>query len=186
MVSGIPQSGERLGNPNAPVTMTWFGDVECPLCTTFAFQSGFPELVARDVRFGRVQVIYRGFQTATPSSRLFETQSIAALAAGEQSRYWQFVLLFLDEQQTEGTNYVTEGFLDSLAKQIPGLALARWKQARRSGELAEQVRVDERLGEHEGVLGTPTLIVKGPDGTARSTDPIASYRELEKAIRSVE
>ena len=32
MLTGIPQSGATLGNPNAPVTMTYYADLECPIC----------------------------------------------------------------------------------------------------------------------------------------------------------
>ncbi len=35
LISGIPQSGNVLGNPNAPVTLQYFGDLECPICREF-------------------------------------------------------------------------------------------------------------------------------------------------------
>ncbi len=35
MVGGIPQSGNTLGAPNAPVTLQYFGDLECPICKEF-------------------------------------------------------------------------------------------------------------------------------------------------------
>src|SRR5271155_2239280 len=34
-LAGIPQSGTRLGNPAAPVTIGFFGDFECPICKNF-------------------------------------------------------------------------------------------------------------------------------------------------------
>ena len=35
LLQGIPQNGITLGNPNAPVTMKYFGDLECPICKEF-------------------------------------------------------------------------------------------------------------------------------------------------------
>ena len=35
LVGGIPQNGNVLGNPNAPVTLEYFGDLECPICKEF-------------------------------------------------------------------------------------------------------------------------------------------------------
>src|SRR5271156_809723 len=31
LLSGIPQRGTVLGDPRAPVTLTYFGDLECPI-----------------------------------------------------------------------------------------------------------------------------------------------------------
>ncbi len=35
LIGGIPQSGNTLGDPNAPVTLKYFGDLECPICKEF-------------------------------------------------------------------------------------------------------------------------------------------------------
>src|SRR5436853_641095 len=35
LLAGIPQSGAQLGSPKAPVTMTYYGDLECPICQDF-------------------------------------------------------------------------------------------------------------------------------------------------------
>jgi len=186
LLSGIPQSGARLGISKAPVTLTLFGDLECPPCQAYALGRGFSTLVAKDVRAGRVRVIYRGFQTATPSARVFELQQVAALAAGEQHRFWQFALLFLHDQGAEGTSYVTESYLDGIAKQVPGLEVDRWKSAGHNPALAAKVRADERLGDRDGIVGTPTVILQGPRGKVQPITPVPGYRQLEKAIRAVE
>ncbi len=111
LLAGIPQSGARLGNPNAPVTMTYFGDYECPVCQAFTLEGGFPQLVQNDVRSGKVQVLYKSFCTATcngPGQSVFNTQQVAGLAAGEQNKFWQYTELFYHEQGQEDTGYVNE------------------------------------------------------------------------------
>ena len=35
LVAGIPQSGNALGNPTRPITLQYFGDLECPICKEF-------------------------------------------------------------------------------------------------------------------------------------------------------
>ena len=81
LLQGIPQDGTRLGNPKAPVTMTYYGDLECPVCQAFTL-NGFKELVSKDVRSGKVQVVYKALQTATRDQQTFQLQQVAALAAG--------------------------------------------------------------------------------------------------------
>ena len=107
LLSGIPQTGAVLGNPNAKVTMDYYGDLECPICRDFTLNGGWPQLVANEVRQGKVKVVYRSFQTATRDVQTFQTQQVAALAAGKQGKFWNFAELFYHEQGAEDSGYVT-------------------------------------------------------------------------------
>jgi protein-disulfide isomerase len=185
LLAGIPQSGARLGNPKAPVTMTYYGDLECPICQDFTLNGGFPQLVSQDVRSGKVQVVYRAFQTATRDPAVFKTQQVAALAAGQQQRFWNFTELFYHEQGQEDTGYVTEDYLAGLAKQITGLNISKWQTSRNDGALANQVAADEQMGTTAGVSGTPTLVFKGPKGEAAPSASVPSYSQLQQVIKQV-
>ena len=72
LLDGIPQPGATLGNPTAPVTLTYYSDLQCPVCAEFALRSGFPELVAKDARAGRVKLVYSAFETATRDPQTFQ------------------------------------------------------------------------------------------------------------------
>lgn len=185
LLAGIPQSGPRLGNPKAPVTLTYYGDLECPICQAFTLSGGFPQLVANDVRSGKVQVVYRAFQTATRDPTVFQTQQVAALAAGMQKRFWNYVELFYHEQGQEDTGYVTESYLSGLAQQIGGLNLSRWASDRNNAALANTVQSDEQSGTAAGVSGTPTLIFQGAKGKATPSSAVPSYAQLEQVIKQV-
>ena len=186
LLSGIPQSGARLGNPKAPVTMTYYGDLECPICQEFTLNGGFPQLVADQVRTGKVQVVYKAFETATRDPTVFQTQQVAALAAGQQNLFWNFAELFYHEQGQEDSGYVTEPYLQGLAKQVPGLNLVNWESARNQGTLVSQVVSDEQSGRKLGVTGTPTLVFQGPNGkTASPPEGVPTYANLQQAIKQV-
>ena len=58
LFAGIPQHGDALGNPHAPVTLVEFGDLQCPACAQFA-ANVLPSIVARYVRPGRVLLVFR-------------------------------------------------------------------------------------------------------------------------------
>jgi protein-disulfide isomerase len=186
LLAGIPQSGARLGNPKAPVTMTYYGDLECPICRDFTLNGGFPQLVSKDVRSGKVQVVYRAFQTATRDPAVFKTQQVAALAAGQQQRFWNFTELFYHEQGAENSNYVDEAYLSGLAKQIGGLNISKWQTDRNNQTLTNQVASDEQTGSAAGVSGTPTLVFQGPHGkTAAPSASVPDYSQLQQAIKQV-
>lgn len=185
LLNGIPQSGATLGNPSAPVTMTYFGDLECPTCRAFTLSGGWPQLVAGEVRQGKVKVVYRAFQTATPDPQTFQTQQVAALAAGQQNRFWDYLELFYHEQGAEGTGYVNESYLTGLAKQVPGLNFSSWQTARNNSALVAQVQSDRQAGTAAGVQGTPTLVFQGPKGKASPGVAVPSYGDLQQAITQV-
>ncbi len=186
LLTGIPQNGAILGKPTAPVTVDYYGDLECPVCKDFTLNGGWQQLVQNDVRQGRVKVVYRAFQTATPDPNTFTTQQVAALAAGKQARFWNYMELFYHEQGAEGSGYVTQSYLDGIARQIPGLNFAQWQAARNDSALAAQVEADKAAGNTAGVTGTPTLIAKGPKGTVPvgAATGVPSYGEIEKAVKA--
>jgi protein-disulfide isomerase len=188
MLAGIPQSGAVLGNPKAPVTMTYYGDLKCPVCQAFTLQGGFPKLVANDVHAGKVKVNFAAFCTATcsgPDSSEFSTQQAAALAAGKQGKFWQFVELFYHQQGSETDAYVTESFLDGIARQIPGLNFAQWKADRNDPNLANEVNTQQSQARSLGVSGTPTLVFQGPKGQAVANGTVPSYAQLQQAAKQV-
>jgi protein-disulfide isomerase len=187
LLAGIPQSGPTLGSPSAKVTVTEFGDLQCPICADFALGTEH-QLIAKDVRAGKVKLVYRSLETATgngPNPSVFPTQQAAALAAGLQRRAWDYILLFYSEQGTENTNYVTPPYLEGLAKQISGLNFAKWQSDRTSASLTSQVTQDENLASGKGYNSTPTLVVQGPKGTAPAIVGATDYGTLERSIKSV-
>ena len=120
LLAGIPERGNELGNTNAPVTLQYFADLECPFCKQFDLKV-IPALIRRYVRTGKLRIEFRAFETSTREPVIFYTQQVAALAAGRQEKLWYFVELFFHEQREDGSGYVTENYLRGLAEQVPGL-----------------------------------------------------------------
>lgn len=182
-LQGIPQAGTRLGQPGAPVTMDYYGDLQCPVCAAFT-TGALATAISREVRGGKLQVVYRSLQTATQSPQVFAEQQTAALAAGRQDRLWQFAELFYRQQGEEGSGYVTPDFIAGVARQTPGLDLGAWSAARARPALRAQLAADAAAARRVGATGTPTLVVHGPKGTRQlSGDP--PYATLAKAIAAV-
>jgi protein-disulfide isomerase len=183
-LAGIQQSGATLGSPTAPVTVTEYGDLECPICQAFDVNS-LPQLLTNDIRSGRVKMVYRSLQTATQDPTVFNTQQVAALAAGEQNLMWNYVDLFYHEQGQEGTGYVNEAYLAGLASQIPGLVSAQWLAARHSPALSQQVSSDQGQAAKLNFSSTPSFTVQGPKGGRGVSGSLPSYGQLESVIKSV-
>jgi protein-disulfide isomerase len=188
LIGGIPQNGVVLGNPNAPVTLQYFADLECPICKDFTL-GALQSIIPQWVRTGKVKIEYRNLETATREPEVFRSQQVAALAAGKQNLLWPFVELFYREQGEEGSGYVTEQYLQNLAQQVPGLNLSAWTAARGEPSLASQVTSDAQAASAQGFSGTPSFLI-GKTGAAQQkleyasvSDPASFNAAIEKTLK---
>jgi protein-disulfide isomerase len=163
IVGGIPQNANVLGSPSAPATLVYFGDLECPICKEFTL-GALPGIISKWVRTGKLKIEYKSLETATREPEVFKEQQIAALAAGKQNLMWYYIELFYHEQGQENTGYVTESYLQGIARQVPGLNFAAWTEDRKDPQFENQVSNDEQLANNEGFNGTPSFLL-GKSGT---------------------
>jgi protein-disulfide isomerase len=187
LLSGIPQNGNTLGSPSAPVTMQYFGDLECPICKDFTL-GALPALVKKYVRTGKLKIEYRNLETATREPETFKTQQAAALAAGKQQKGWYYIELFYHQQGEEDTGYVTEKYLQALAQQTPGLNLATWTSDRNTPAFTNAITSDAQAANNAGFNGTPSFLVGKTGGTMTKleyqslTDPASFESAIDKLL----
>jgi len=189
LVGGISQSGDTLGNPNAPVTLQYFGDLECPICKEFTL-GALPFVIDRWVRAGKLKIEYHSLETATREPETFKKQQVAALAAGGQNKMWYFVETFYHEQGEEATGYVTESYIDGIAKQVPGMNLTKWQEERGNHKYASNVEEDAQTANNEGFTGTPSFLIGRTGGAMAKleysslTEPTTFNEAIEKVLKS--
>jgi hypothetical protein len=178
LLDGIPQSGNVLGNPSAPVTITEFGDLVCSTCDYFALSSE-RQLITQDVRTGKAKLVYRADDTASSFANQSEWQAtqVAARSAGLQNKEWYYILLTYDEQpaviggkDAEQVAYVSTTYLQNRAEQVPGLNLVKWQSGLTNQTLINAVKADLAAAQVEAPHGTPTIIVTGPSGKSQTYD----------------
>lgn len=189
LLAGIPQSGNTLGKTSAPVTVTEYGDLECPVCADFATGGIESQLIKNEVRQGKAKLVFRSLETATssaPNAGIFGIQQASALAAGNQNKAWNYIEDFYHHQGQEGSGYVNQTYLDKLAKSVPGLDYSKWLSDSHSQSLLSQVNADESSATGKGYTSTPTIVIVGPKGQAQPITGIPnSYGDLQSAISSV-
>ena len=191
LLKGIPQNGNTLGKATAPVTVTEYGDLVCPICQEFAFGSE-QQLIKNEVRSGKVKLVYRGVETASSQANGGEyvASQVAARAAGQQHRAWQYIMLWYYEQGDETTPYVTNAFMQNIAAQVPGLNLTKWETDRNDAALVADVRADAQAANAAGLVGpqgvsTPSITFVGPKGAAQPLVGLASYAQLQAEIQPI-
>jgi len=176
---GIPERDGVLGNPRAPLTLTEFVDLQCPICAA-ASRETLPWLVEKYVRTGGARLELRILHFIGPDS---ERAARVAAGAERQGRLWPFVEAFYAAQGAENSGYVTDGFLRSVAKAAgvdggKALAAADGEPALRRLERADADAT--RLG----IRATPTIAVAKGDGPPKPVGSgVLSHAALAKALR---
>jgi protein-disulfide isomerase len=189
LLAGIPQKANVLGNPNAPVTLQWYADLECPFCKEFTL-GALPSIIQKWVRGGKLRIEYRSMETATHQPEVFKTQQIAALAAGEQNKLWSYIELFYHEQGIESSGYVTESYLQGIASQIAGLSLIQWTSDRGNPALATQVATDRQVVHNKSFRGTPSFLIGRSTNTMKEiehgslTNPTSFNEDIEEQLKA--
>jgi protein-disulfide isomerase len=146
-----------LGDPKAPITVTEFVDLQCPICAETS-RTILPSIITDHVKTGQVKLRARTLSFIGPDS---VTAARVAAGAEKQGKLWPFVEAFYAAQKTENSGYVTDAFLRSVAKAAgvdASAALAYAAQAQSQAPLGAANAAASRYG----VTGTPTFLIQRP------------------------
>ncbi|MGE5042261.1 MAG: DsbA family protein [Candidatus Levyibacteriota bacterium] len=174
----LSNSGWVTGNPNSKVTLTEFGDFQCPACKAF-------EPVIDQVRkdYGnKIKIVFMHFplKNAHPNAMM---AAKAAEAAGQQGKFWQYHdLLYVNQEAWAPLPDPTQQFTD-YAKSLK-LDTAKFKKDMQDSKLEAKINAQEDEGINVGVNATPTVYLNGaflgvPDGYD------ALKKEIDKALNAV-
>ena len=155
LFKGIPQHGTVLGDAKARVTLVEYIDLQCPICRAFETQV-MTTIVPRYVRPGKVRVVARPIAFIGPDS---VRGRLAALAAGQQNRFFEFTQLLYDNQQTENSGWLNDLVIRSAYASIPGFDTALADNARGQSVVAAQASRFDQEADADKVTGTPTVLV---------------------------
>ena len=159
-----------LGNPNAPVTIVEFSDLQCPFCARF-------HPVLRDVLNAypdKVRVVLKNFPlsfhpNARPAAKL-------ALAAGLQGKYYDMV-----DQLMQNGGSVEDSKVQNYAKTL-GLNYNKLMDdyKNKDAQWEKIISDDQALAAQVNVHGTPTFFINGRLTMARDLN---SYKtEIDKIL----
>jgi protein-disulfide isomerase len=159
MLDGIPQSGSTLGDPDAPVTLTEFADLQCPFCRDYALNV-LPQVIQDYVRPGDLKLDLQLLRFIGPDS---DRGARAAVAASRQDKMWDFVDLWYRNQGQEGTGYATDDFIRDIAA-AAGLPAQEILDGIQSSENEGPITDAETAASAAGIDSTPSFVVTDANG----------------------
>lgn len=157
------------GKKDAPIMVVEFMDFQCPFCGRF-----HPPMVEAAKAFpGKVSYMIKNFPlpfhpNARPAAK-------AALAAGEQGKYFEMAELLVANQQS-----LSEDKYKEFAKQLGLNEKKFWDDYKnKDAQWEKTIKDDMALGGQVGVQGTPTYYINGKKTMARDVE---SYKKEFEAI----
>ena len=179
-LEGVPQAGNVLGQPDAPVEIIEYGDLACPACQV-ASETTVPEAIDALVKSGDAKMVFRPIAFISRSS---ERGALGAEAAGAQDAMWSFVELIYRNQGPESDeDWLTDELMEDAVTQL-GLDVEKWR-ADYNGQASEQKFVETAsMAQEDEVDVTPTFLIRGPGGEKTVTGAI-ELAELQAAVTEV-
>lgn len=152
-ITGVTDEGyARLGNPNAPVTVSEYSSFGCPGCGTF-HDSVFPQLLPL-IEEGRINFVYIPLRTGSVQNP--DGAARTAICAGEQGQFWEMHDVLFHWQEIYGNS----AFQDSrLRAGVSELGLDRGEFLRCFDSNATNAVIASAF--NEGVGNTPSVAIDG-------------------------
>lgn len=148
----LPIAGHMLGNPDAPLTMVEFTDLQCPFCRHF-YMTAFAQLKTAYIDTNKLRYFSRDFPIEAIHP-LALTAARAARCAGVQGKFWEMRHAIL--KNNAGLT------MESLSRGAEALHLdaPRFTMCLDDGTMFRR-EIDQDLADAEraGLTGTPSFVI---------------------------
>lgn len=179
-LEGVPQAGNVIGDPDAPVEIIEYGDLACPACQA-ASTTTIPEAIDSIVKSGDAKMTFRPIAFISRSS---ERGALGAEAAGMQDAMWSFVELIYRNQGPESNqDWLTDALMEEAVDKL-GLDVEKWKVDYMGQESEQRFLATASQAQADEVNVTPTFLIRGPNGEKTVTGAV-ELSELQDAVAEV-
>jgi protein-disulfide isomerase len=162
VVAGVPEHNGVLGDPKAPVTVTEYVDLQCPICKQ-ASTTELPTLIDRYVKTGKVKLQARTLHFIGADS---DTAARIAAGARQQGKLWAFLETFYANQGEENSGYVTDSFLKGVAA-AAGVDFDKAKAYSKTDGAQAALNQADTDAQAVGADSTPTFTLKRGNGAEK-------------------
>ncbi|MBI2097632.1 MAG: thioredoxin domain-containing protein [Candidatus Vogelbacteria bacterium] len=183
----IDAADHLLGNPNAPIKIVEYSDLECPFCKNFhatmhQLVTAYPEQVAWVYRhFPLDQLHNKARKEAEASECAYELGGPSGSEASNE-KFWAYVDKIFEV--TPSNDRLEPSQLPLIAEQI-GLNRQTFETCLASGRQAERVDADYQNALDAGGRGTPFPIVIAPDGKKFALEGAVPFEGMKQLVEGL-
>jgi protein-disulfide isomerase len=178
----ITSSDHVLGNPDAPLTMVVFTDLECPWCKKFNDVTN--QMMSDYGKLGKVKLVLRYFPLDEIHKRTRKEAEATECAAdqGGNEKFWQYVNQVFSI--TPSNDQLDPAQLPKIAKDI-GLDQTKFTQCLNSGKFSQKIQdnLDDAIA--SGGQGTPYFIIIDQKGEKFPFSGYIPYDQLKTILDQI-
>lgn len=160
-ISQVKTSGEPfIGNANAPVTIAYWYDYQCPFCKRNE-QETMPQIIKDYVDTGKAKIVFKDYQFLGDDSQTLGKVSRAVWET-VPSKFYQWHKAVFDNSGTENTGWATKNKILSIITGVLGAADAQKIMAlaeKNATAYQKEMDADRAEGTAMGISGTPGSII---------------------------
>ncbi|KEQ56302.1 Na antiporter NhaA protein [Marine Group I thaumarchaeote SCGC RSA3] len=169
-----------LGSPNAPITIIEFGDYQCSNCKKW-FLDTKPDIMTNYIDTGKVSLVFVDIAFLGKDSG---PASIATYCAEEQGKYWKYHGFLYSNQMSIDNGWANSDSLKGYANNL-GLNMELFVSCLDSEKYSKRVQFNTDESKRNGVTGTPTFFIIGPNGEQEKIAGPQPYTVFEKIFESM-
>lgn len=177
-----PEGDPVMGRSDAPVTVYYYGDFQCPHCQRFELGGAFDRLEAGHVDAGEVRVVVKDFPILGDDSWAAAEASQFVWETAPES-YWAWHRGLFERQGPERSGWASPESLVAYGATVPGVDAEGLRAALADHRHREEVRADAEQGRVHGVRSTPTLVIGGEAVSALDERAVEAAIARELAAR---
>ena len=176
VVTPLSQDDHVLGNPNAPVTIIEFSDIDCPFCKTF--DATMRQIMAEYGNDGKVSWVYRHFplDSLHPNARAKAESSECVAALGGNEAFWKYLGFLFERDETVAD-------LSAIAVEV-GVDKTAFESCVAAKQYAQNVSDDSDAAVAAGAGGTPYTVVIAPNGEKAVVNGAQPYAVVKQIIET--
>lgn len=172
-IKNVKTEGEPfIGNQNAPLTIAFWSDFQCPYCKAFEVGGipqiptppAFPDIVKNYVDSGKVKIVFKDVVFLSPRMGM---DSLTAVLYGQSvwklypNQYLAWREAMLTAQDEEGGGFGDAASIDKLNATIAGIDATRVAEDVKANTNAYTQKASETTAEAQklGIQATPSFII---------------------------
>lgn len=178
----VDSSDHLLGNPDAPIKIVEYSDLECPYCKTY--HPTLKRIMQTYGNDGKIAWVYRHLplDSIHPKARKEAEASECAAELGGNDAFWAYIDKVFEV--TPANNRLDPAELPKIAVSI-GLDKAKFESCLVSGKFADEVEADFQDAIAAGGDGTPYTVIVTSKGEMNSYSGALPYAQVEEKIKQV-
>jgi protein-disulfide isomerase len=185
---GIDLTGNPIeGAADAPVTMYYWSDFQCPFCKRFQ-ENAYPKLAENEVSDGRLRIVYLEFPAigqASKTAALMQKCVWRQVGNSNPDAYGRWHEAIYDEQRKENSGWAKRSNLLAYTQYVEGVDANKVDECltERTSQMQSLVDDDVRQAKKRDVNVTPSFVFH--DAESGNTTKLAGAQPYERYAAAV-